>query len=66
MPQMWGYCTVTHQGNKAKVDFFALGGSANYRSEDAGRFNMFEPVSQLEEQSDLAQVMEIPAANTPL
>jgi hypothetical protein len=25
-----------------------------------------EPVSQLEEQSDLAQVMEIPAANTPL
>jgi hypothetical protein len=41
MPQLWEYCTVTHQGNKAILDFFALDGTANYRSEDARRFNMF-------------------------
>jgi hypothetical protein len=41
MPQLWEYCTVTHQGNTAILDFFAAGGSANYRSEAAGRFNMF-------------------------
>ena len=41
MPQLWEYCTVTHQGNKAILDFFAAGGTANYRSEAAGHFNMF-------------------------
>jgi hypothetical protein len=41
MPQRWEYCTVTHQGNKGVLDFFAPGGTVNYRSEDARRFNMF-------------------------
>jgi hypothetical protein len=41
MPQLWEYCTVTRKGNKAILDFFALGGTADYRSEDAGRFNMY-------------------------
>jgi hypothetical protein len=41
MPQLLEFCTVTHQGNKAILDFFALGGTANLRSEEAGRFNVF-------------------------
>lgn len=41
MLQQWEYCSVRHQGNKAIVDFFALGDTANSRSETAGHFNMF-------------------------
>jgi hypothetical protein len=41
MVRQWEYCSVRHQGNKAIVDFFALGDTAGYRSEAAGHFNMF-------------------------
>jgi hypothetical protein len=40
MLQHWEYCSLRHQGNKAILDYCALGSMVGYKSEAAGRFTL--------------------------